>query len=204
MNQNVHTEKIDEAELEKISGSIFWSVLWIHGKWKIYNQLFIEEESKKLISEVGLQPVFKILQNSLIQDIYMMLNRLLDREEQYSQKNICFELLVKIIRETNEDLADKIETNLQEIRDNTATIRNIRHKYIAHSDYKLNINLDETPIIKPKIKEINSILEKISDLMNLFIYEYEHKPKIAFNKFSMSNDGMDIVNFIKEKRQLAS
>ena len=129
----------------------------------------------------------------------MMITRLLDREDMYGQKNIGFEALMKNIRETNESLANKIQGDLQSLRNEADKIKTMRHKYIAHSDYELNIDIEEMILIKPKIQEINLVLEKISELMNVIISEYEHRPRIAFNKFSMSHDGTDILNYIKNK-----
>jgi len=60
--------------------------------------MFIEVKSKEIIEKAELKPIFRVFQNSLIQDIYLGINKLFDPEFSYGHRNICFEFLISKIK----------------------------------------------------------------------------------------------------------
>jgi len=73
-------------------------------------------------------------------------------------------------------------------------IRNLRDWIIAHTDYDIHIDLNKVKIIKPNINQIDEILTDISDFMNQFLVQFEKREAIPFDKLSMTQDGMSIIN----------
>jgi len=77
-------------------------------------------------------------------------------------------------------------------------IRNLRDWIIAHTDYDIHIDLNKVKIIKPNINQIDEILTDISDFMNQFLVQFEKQEVIPFDKLSMTQDGMSIINKLQK------
>jgi len=184
-------------EIEDISGKLFWEVLWLNGKWKIYKQIYLDEKARETLRKSGLFHIFKFILNSLIIDICLTINRLLDPEYSFNKnRNICFKTLISEVSELDNSLSSRMENKLEKISEISKDFTYLRNKTIAHTDFNLHINLEDFEPIKPKADQIELIIEKLSDLMNYFIQYFERRPVIAFDKFSMSHDGNDIIDFL--------
>lgn len=87
-----------------------------------------------------------------------------------------------------------MENKLQKMKNKSRFIRNLRDWIIAHTDYDIHIDLNKVKIIKPNINQIDEILTDISDFMNQFLVQFEKREAIPFDKLSMTQDGMSIIN----------
>ena len=91
-----------------------------------------------------------------------------------------------------------MENKLQKMKNKSRFIRNLRDWIIAHTDYDIHIDLNKVKIIKPNINQIDEILTDISDFMNQFLVQFEKQEVIPFDKLSMTQDGMSIINKLQK------
>lgn len=190
-------KKILPEGIEPIVTLIKFEIAWLHGRWRIFQQLYCgPSENIELLNNTA-PTYFYITRKVLLEGILISISRLTDPKSTLGHKNISLDQIIDRLDE-NQDrcLKKKLEEQLDTIDEITKTIRNYRSKKLAHWDLEHSLEFEE-PLEVITIKTIDDALEAIMKFMNdLEIYFLDSET--AYEAFSMRADGRTIINIIKK------
>jgi hypothetical protein len=140
----------------------------LHARWKIYNQLFIDQKRIDLLNESA-GSLFYLIERVICDDLLLGICRLTDPAKSYGKDNLTLEQLLNIIKVELQQqiLLDKLEPLLCEITAKREPFQTIRHKSLAHLDLKSHIDYDNNPLPGITLDDINQMLMLMSNFMNL-------------------------------------
>jgi len=150
-------------------------LILIHVKWTIYSTVFGHSKDRiDLLNEFA--PItFGIFQKTLLDDIILSINRLIDPKKSRSGKEcVSFDKLISAIATKKQGpLKKTLKSMLKDINNSCKEISKIRRTRIAHNDLvNLKVGLKGYKI--PSRKLIRSIIAKLDEFMNQVLSTYDH------------------------------
>lgn len=176
-------------------------VVWLHGRWTIYRQLFGTSKDRiDLFNEVA-GTVASILQGVLLRDVQIAVSKLGDRAASGQNRNLTLRRLQVELRDAGEtDVVDQMEPLLETFECASREVRNRRNKWLAHSDLKTLLEAREAPLYGPSRREIETILSALRAVMHCVELKYTGGTT-AYEHFVMDHTGDHLINaFAKAKR----
>ncbi|MHB8192955.1 MAG: AbiU2 domain-containing protein [Bellilinea sp.] len=184
-------------EIESIVTLIKSEIVWLHGHWRIFQQLFCgPSEIIDLLNNTA-PTYFYITQKALFDDIIISLVRLTDKKSTLGYQNISLDQIINCLDENQyPELKAKLEEQLITINELTKSLRNYRSKKLAHWDLEQALKIVE-PLEVISLKMINDVLEALGIFMNdleLFFLNSE----TAYEAFAMRSNGKTIITMLKK------
>ena len=186
------------TKIEKIYEGIDKDVTWLHGKWKIYRQLYGTSQENIDLLNYSASTVFRVLQRVLYNDILLSLSRLTDPKTSFNKENRSLELLIsRIDSSKHENLVSSMKVMLKVLRDQCEPFRIQRNKKIAHTDLDTALKVRSIPGVSRK--QIGDALSTLSDLMNEYNNYFFGKPTL-YEHFWMKADGDTLIQILQNYR----
>lgn len=178
-------------------GTLDTEVTWLHGRWIIYRQLYGTSSERVELLNKSARTLFSVLQNVLLHDIQLSLNKLGDPAGSGKWKNMTLAALHKVLLESGEAVsANKMSEALEKFGDACVKVRNRRNKWIAHFDRTTMLNQHVTPRVGPSREEIENALAALREAMNCISLHYTGAT-IGYEYFSMQADGEALVRNLR-------
>ena len=185
-------DRIPEA-VREIFDSLRSDVVWLHGRWVIYRQLYGQKSERVDLLNESAGTFFNLLQQILLNDTVLGLSQLTDLPESFGHENLVFEqLLKKLDHCTYPDLAKKLRTHLDETNVLCEPFRNIRNRRVAHTDLKLALKVDEDPLPGISREMVERALKSIRQFMNDF-ESYFCNSTMLYEHCVMDADGESLI-----------
>jgi hypothetical protein len=165
------------SEIRKEFEWIDREVLWLHGKWKIYCQLFFQSETRRNLLKMCGGACFYTFQQALLEAIQLSLAKLTDPPK--GRSNLSLESLQERIEELEERRSEKSDEKRSEklmeilcrLKAKCKPIRKLRNKHLAHSDLKTA--LERGANLEPVSQEmIEDALEVLREYVNTIQQHY--------------------------------
>lgn len=153
-----------KPEVRKLFWSLHEEVLYLFYRWKIYRQLFGSgQDNLNLLNQSG-SNVFALLQNLIMDDVFLTLCRLTDPVKTNGFKNLSLRYLLGSTGDTiTDDLRKDLERRLDKLGKIAKNIRVHRKKRIAHLDLRYATDAEVLP---PVIHgDLDSSLELLESIM---------------------------------------
>jgi len=169
----------DSLVPEKIRKILMWlcqDVASLHNKWHFYLGLFSGEDDTHLLSELALGS-FNIIEESLRNDMTMLICRLSDPPTTGKHKNLSLQTL----SEECDDI-DNVSELLEDFLAACEPVRRYRHKRVGHNDLSTTIKPDENPLPGIGRRRIDEILGLAGRILNV-IYQNFVDSELAFQPF---------------------
>lgn len=174
-----------ESEVRKLFWSLHKEVLYLFYRWKIYRQLFGSgADNLKLLNQSG-SNVFALLQNLIVDDVFLTLCRLTDPLKTNGKKNLT---LRYFLGEAGTMLTDELRKDLKRklgrLDKLTQSVRDHRKKRIAHLDLRYASEAEALPPVE--YSDLDKSLELLNSVMRhlhvaLFDASTDYKePSIAY------------------------
>ena len=184
--------------LENLSNELYW----LHAKWNIYLQLYgTEPEDLELINEMS-PHFFRIIQDTLIDEILLGLCRLMDPIKTHSRKeireNLSFKYLIdKINTSINSEAKIALENLLNQLDLKTDEMRTQRNRRITHFDLLTKAKVDEIPnvtrdMVEDVLRLSSQLLNTVAQLQGGTQKEYEH--------YGFSDSGETIIRYLRKAK----
>jgi hypothetical protein len=160
------------AEYERIMGSdlgttynALWQQLaWLHGKWAAYVELFGTKESRIDLMNEAAPRFFRIVQDSLWDDVLIHIARLTDPPQSKGHDNLTIQRLPPLVRST---VKVEVETKVGAALATCAFARDWRNRRIAHGDYQLALNLPgANPLKSASRRLVRDALGSLCNVVN--------------------------------------
>lgn len=176
-------------------------VVWLHGRWIIYRQLFGTNKDRVELLNEAAGTVTWILQDLLLHDVQLELSKVGDPAGGRDRTNLSVRRLQVSLRDAGESvLALRMEPPLVEFEAACAELRHRRNKWIAHSDLKTLLEARATPLLGPSRQEIEDALTALRQIMHCVELEYTGS-QTAYEHFVMNEDGEHLLSaLIRAKR----
>lgn len=166
-------------------------VIWLHGRWSMYRQLFGTSEARiDVLNEVA-PTFFSTLQSVLLDEVQLTLSRLSDPERSGRRQNVTLETLMNAIGALPESgLAAVLAVDLNEFRERCNTIVLRRNRRIAHYDMSTQRAAEGLP--GASRQEIELALDGLRKFMTK-IYSFYMNSYMAYEHFVLNDDANNIV-----------
>lgn len=177
-------------------------VVWLHGRWQIYRQIFgTSPERIDIINSVA-RTFFWVTQRVLMNDVQLTLMKLADRpstgdKDKDKDNATLAHLLARVERIPETGLAQALRTSLDAYGTACAKIKVRRNKDLAHYDLKIQLSDKAISLPNPNRAEIEAALVELRHFMNLFRDHFEGS-QMAYEHFAMQDDANALMFALKE------
>jgi hypothetical protein len=171
-----HIEKLGKR-LGPVFHELYNEVASLYMKWEEYVELFGKTPTRIDLLNQAAPLFFKIVQDSLWENILLHLARLTDPPQSVGKSNLTIQgLPVLVDMEIRETVSSQI-TNAKEL---THFCRDWRNRHIAHRDLKLAMGEHAEPLNPASRAKIKDALGSIAKVINT-ISEYYMNATIGFD-----------------------
>jgi hypothetical protein len=187
--------------IQELWAELLTEVVWVHGRWIIYRQLFgTNEERVNLLNEAA-GTVTWILQHLLLDDVQLSISKIGDPAGDGKRRNLTLRRLQLDLNEVGQlSLATNLEPLLKAFEDSCSQIRYRRNKWIAHSDLATKLGARAVPLSGPSRSEIEAALAALRQALNFVELHYAGS-QTAYEHFVMKQDGEHLIlELIRAKR----
>lgn len=178
MSSNFRTAEQTKAEhilrMGKDLGTVY-DALWqeiacIYTKWTEYVTLFGTKESRvELLNEVA-PSFFRLLQDSLWENVLLHIARLTDQPAIGKKQNLTVQQLSLLIE--HQETRAKVEQLIERALSSSTFARDWRNRHIAHSDLDLSVSDTAKPLEFASYEKVNVALQALADLLNAVSSHY--------------------------------
>lgn len=171
-------------------------LIWLHGRWSMYTQLFGTSEGRIDALNRVVPTFFSTLQSVLLDEVQLTLSRLSDPGRSGRRQNITLEALVNAIGTLPEPaLSAELAADLTEFRDRCNFILMRRNRRIAHYDISAQRSAERVP--GASRQEIGHALDGLRNFMQR-IYSFYMNSYMAYELFILNDDANHIIRAVAE------
>ena len=157
-------ERVMGTELGAIYNALWQQLAWLHSKWAEYVDLFGTKESRVALMNEAAPRFFRIVQDSIWDDVLIHIARLTDPPKSAGRANLTIQRLPALV-----GAAVKAEVNgkIAVALTRSAFARDWRNRRIAHGDYELALDLSAAIPLAPASRQmVCEALESVCDVIN--------------------------------------
>ena len=171
-------------------------VVWLHGRWSMYEQLFGTSERRiQALNQVA-PTFFGTLQTVLLDEVQLTLSRLGDPARSGRRSNLTLETLVEEIGKIPEpDLAARLVVLLEEFRVTCEQIVLRRNRRIAH--YDVSTHRSAEGLAGASREEVDRVLGALRSFMTT-VYAYYMNSHMAYELFVLNDDANHMVRAVAQ------
>lgn len=149
-------------------------IVWLHARWKIYEQLFGHSKERiDLLNECA-GTCFYVMQTVLFDEIQVTLSKLTDPATSNGFENLSLEQLQRHIeKHSDAELAESLRAILDKLKKTCAVFRKRRNKQLAHLDLATALQSSTSLLPAVSHKMVNDSLELIRTYMNSIEGRYD-------------------------------
>lgn len=154
-------------ELGPLYDAMWQQVAWLHTKWIQYVELYGAKELRLTLLNQAAPLFFRVVQDTLWEDVLLHIARLTDRLESMGHPNLSIRRFPAAIDDDDTKLT--VETRIDEAIAASEFCRDWRNRHIAHRDLRLALDRAAKPLkdanrakVKEAIKAIDAVLNTIS------------------------------------------
>jgi len=184
-------------DVEKLFQELSDALTDIHFKWKLYCQLYCDEDSVELINACA--PIFFANTQAVYADyILLALSRLTDPSRTGRYSNLSLERLRQAIDPAaHPSLSFTLAAAATSVEVACADFRTHRDKRIAHTDEGVSDGDVQLPAVYKR--DIDDALKKMRDLMNAIVGEFDDA-EVAYADPIVPEDGTRLIKVLKAGR----
>ncbi|OPL14104.1 MAG: hypothetical protein AVO39_09640 [delta proteobacterium MLS_D] len=196
MGRYLTADNVKQAHIEKLGdnlGSLFNEleneVASLCMKWEEYVELFGKTPSRIGLLNQSAPVFFKIVQDSLWEDILLHLARLTDSPKSAGKDNLTLRFLPNLV---DVKIRGTITNQITDAEEKTNFCRDWRNRHIAHRDLKLVIDKHAEPLKPASRAKVKDALDSFTKILNT-ISEYYMKSTIAFDSIIGSGGAEELL-----------
>jgi hypothetical protein len=198
-------------ELGIIFHALSNELAWLYEKWNEYIELYGTKSSRINLINQAAGLFFKIVQDTLWENILLHITRITDREATFGHENLTIQRLANLIDKP--DCKIEVEVLVEEVNKKVDFCRDWRNRRIAHNDLKLALRSEAESLMPANREKVNELLNLISEVLNTVTGFYTNSTT-AFEGIGTSrgaltllyvvDDGLKAQKVRQEKRKSGS
>jgi hypothetical protein len=182
------------ASIHQLWEALRYEVVWLHGRWIMYRQLFGTSPERIAILNRSAGTFFNTLESVLMKDVQISLSKLGDPADSKRGSNMTLKALLRQLERHGETLvASKLDPLIAVFDASCQKIRHRRNKWIAHFDMATMLNRSVTPLEGPSRAEIEEALLGLREAMNCVEVHYADT-STAYEYFTIAADGDSLIS----------
>jgi len=171
MPRNRSAEEVKRDHIERMGeelGSLYTAlqneVAWVYSKWWEYVELFGTKPSRVELLNKAAPYFFRIVQDSLWEDILLHIARLTERTRTAGKRNLTIQRLPWLV------VDEKVGENITELTNSAIAkadfCKDWRNRHIAHRDLKLALDQAAEPLKAASHAKVKDVLDNIAAVLN--------------------------------------
>jgi len=195
-------EETKQHHIEMMGGGLghlyhlLWNeVAWLHAKWGEYVEIFGTKPSRiDLINQAG-GSFFRILQDSLWDDVLLHIARLTDPPRSAGKSNLTIQRLPDLI--SDERVKEKICGLIGVAKERSEFCRDWRNRKIAHRDLGLAMQSGAEPLASASRLKVKETLSALANVINAVASHYL-ETTVLFELTGKWNGAVDLLYVIDD------
>jgi DNA-directed RNA polymerase subunit L len=175
-------------------------MVWLHGNWKLFGQLFREGESRRELLHETAGTFFAQVNKIMIDDVILTVSKLLDPLRTAGNENLVLERLITGLDDDHETLREDLQDQLSDLKQVCEPLDTYRNKHLAHLDRDVELGDADPPSVL--VETIDEALDRVSSFMNTVQGHFEGA-KTAYDGFLMTHDADSLVATLKRGYEYA-
>ncbi len=157
-------------ELGLLYDALWQQVAWLHRKWSEYVVLFGTKESRIALLNQTAPSFFRIMQDSLWEDVLLHVARLTDPPKSAGRGNLSLQRLPDAI--SHEETRATVGAKIVKAQAASEFCRDWRNRHIAHRDLRLALSLEAEPLKPASREKVWHALDALSAVINTVAVHY--------------------------------
>jgi hypothetical protein len=186
------------SEIDGIWSFLHKEVTWLHGRWRMYRQLYGTSEARVDALNRVAPTFFATLQNVLVDEVQLTLSRLADPARTGRRENLTLATLLETLETLDVAfLTDELRSKLEAYREACEAIIRRRNTRIAHYDRNTHVSAGEGPLDGPSRAEIETALDRLRAFMRL-VYQHFESSDMRYDLFVMHDDAESVLRTVSQ------
>jgi hypothetical protein len=205
MKRHQNAEEVEQERLSTFGPTLgplyhalYNEVAWIYAKWLEYQKLFAKSEKRIDLLNDKAGFFFRVVQDTLWEDVLLGIARLTDPPKQGRFKNLTLLRLPAVVRDSS--LASKVQTLADVAKERSAFAREWRNKHIAHRDLALSMDAKAERLPGVSRQQVEASLGSFAAILNA-LEEHYAQAEVAFDDFLADGDGDALVYWLQSAQR---
>lgn len=164
-----HIDQMGDA-LGSVYHALWNELAWLYAKWGEYVVLFGTKSSRVELLNQAAGFFFRIIQDSLWEDVLLHIARLTDSPKSAGKENLTIRRVLNLIED--ETTRKRIEELVNLSIEKANFCRDWRNRHIAHKDLNLALKNGAEPLEFASREKVKEALSAISDVLNAISNRY--------------------------------
>jgi len=152
------------SDLGLVYNALWQQLAWLHSKWAEYIDLFGTKESRVTLMNEAAPRFFRVVQDSLFDDVLLHIARLTDPPKSAGRDNLTIQRLPSLIADPT--MRAEVSAKIELAKKASAFCRDWRNRRIAHGDYDLALDRPATPLMEASRLKVREAMEALVDVIN--------------------------------------
>jgi hypothetical protein len=158
------------ADLGELYDALWQQLAWLYRKWEEYVALFGKSPERIELLNRAAPAFFRIVQDSLFEDILLHIARLTDKPETGKKSNLTILRLPQAVTDVN--IRQATEVAMDGALRASEFCRDWRNRHIAHRDLDLAFGKGAKPLAEASREKVKVALKALSDALNVVAQHY--------------------------------
>lgn len=187
------------VEIQDTWHELYNDVVWLHGSWIIYRQLYGKSECRVNLLNESAGTVSALLQDVLLGSVQLELSKLSDPPRSVGKDNLSlYQLHATLEQSGHVVIADQVAPLIASFKAKCEPARKRRNKAIAHND--LSTRRAAVPLNGPSREEVEKALLALRAVMNCVEVHFTQS-QTAFEHLRTEADGDSLIKRLLEAKR---
>lgn len=164
-----HIAKMGQG-LGHIYDALWQEIAWLYTKWGEYVALFGTSESRIDLLNKAAPAFFRVVQDSLWEDILLHIARLTDPPRSAGKQNLSFQALAQFT--DTSAIASQVAQLTAKALESSAFARDWRNRKLAHRDLNLALGQIAEPLAPASRAQVKECLASLAAILNVVSEHY--------------------------------
>jgi hypothetical protein len=166
----IHNIEMMGRDLGELYDALWQQLAWLHRKWEEYVALFARSPERIELLNRAAPAFFRIVQDSLFEDVLLHVARLTDKAETFGKPNLTILRLPQNM--TRASAREAAELAITDAIKATDFCRDWRNRHIAHRDLDLACGTGAKPLLPASREKVSLALKALSNALNVVAQHY--------------------------------
>jgi hypothetical protein len=164
-----NVEKMGE-DLGSLYSYLWQELAWLYTKWNEYATLYGTKASRVEILNKAAPYFFRVVQDSLWEDVVIHIARMTDPPKSMGKPNISVQRLPILVEGT--ELKAQLESLVSVAKEASEFCRDWRNRRIAHRDLDLALGNNAEPLAAVSREKVKKALQALTDILDAVSMNY--------------------------------